>query len=356
MRRSMLLLLTLALCLTGCTSMLEGDHLSANPHVNQTVVSNDPSVLRAENYQGLVNGLLYFVSQGMESGTIRLTKYTGDPELDLASVCAEVREEDPLGCYALDNISYHYNLIVSYYECTFSLTYRRTPAQLMALRTVSGASAIREELQQALQTHQSEVALRIPTYYAQEDTLSALLGETYGAIGPAALGMPQVTITLYPQGNSTATQRIAELVFTYDQTQAELTRQSQRVIELATQLSSAPYDSPSEAASAFADALTYRPGASSSVYAALSGGGADSLGVALAYQILCAQYGLTCQVIHGTLDHAPHSWNVVEVDRVFRHIDATTQAHPLRSDGEMSGYEWDADAYPACPQTSPSGS
>lgn len=220
MRRASALLLALSLLLSGCTSMLEVDHLSASPHVNQAVIADDPSVLRAENYQGLVNGVLYFVSQGMDSGTIRLTKYTGDPELDLAAACAEVQAEDPLGAYALAGIEYTYNLIISYYECDFSFAYRRTAEQLDALRTVSGSSAIREELARTMEARQPELALRISSYYAQEETLRTLLEEAWQSLDPAAPNTPQAEMTFYPQLDS-GSQRIVELMFTYPQPDQE---------------------------------------------------------------------------------------------------------------------------------------
>ena len=232
MRRVLALLLSMALLLPGCASMLERDHLSVSPHVNQTMLSDNPSILRAENYQGLVNGVLYFVSQGMESGTIRLTKYTGDPEVDLAAVSAEVQEEDPLGAYALEGMEYAYSLIVSYYECSFTFAYRRTAEQLDALRTISGSSAIRAELKRALQERRTETAFRASSYYAREDTLRALLDEAYRELGLAALGMPQAELTLYPQEGG-GTQRIAELTFSYDLSQPELSRQYQANLQQA---------------------------------------------------------------------------------------------------------------------------
>lgn len=213
MRRITALLLTLTLLLSGCASMLEQDHLVVSPHVNQVVIADDPSVLRAKNYQELVNGVLYFVSRGMDSGTIRLTKYSGDPELDLASACAEVQQEDPLGAYALERLEYSCSLIVSYYECSFSLTYRRTQAQMDALRTVSGSSSIREELKQAVETRQAQIALRISSYYAREDTLQSLLREACLELALENVACT-MELTFYPaQGGGT--QRIVELTFSY---------------------------------------------------------------------------------------------------------------------------------------------
>lgn len=347
MRRGVALFLALAL-LPGCSSMLEREYLSVTAHVNQTVLADDPSILRAENYQGLVNGLLYFVSQGLETGTIRLTKYAGDPEADLAAACAEVQEEDPLGAYALDGIEAECSLIVSYYECSLSFSYRRTPEQLSQVRTVSGSSAIRTGLAQALTAYEPEVALRISSYYGDENTLLTLLDEAYQSIGLAALGMPQVELTLYPQVTG-GSQRIAELIFTYPHSLRELRRQAADNTKTAQSLSSQSYASEEEAALRFARSLHYNPEGPSSTYEALSGAGADSLGVALACQALCSGYGLPCLLVSGSREGVPHHWNLVQVDGVYRHLDASADEPALCGDNQMEGFDWDASRYPASP-------
>ena len=345
-------ILALAVCLallSGCSAMLEGDRLLVTDHVNQTVLADDPSVLRAENYQGLVNGVLYFVSQGMDTGTIQLAKYTGAPQADLAAVCEEVQQEDPLGCYALEQVDYEYSRVLSYYECTFRFTYRRTPEQLQALRSPSGSPGIRQELARALSAHQSSAALRISGYYAQEDTLHTLLEQAYQSIGPAALGFPQVEMIFYPQMANQSQQYIVELIFSYPLEAAELARQQQEVTAAIQEQAAVIRPTQGEAALAFARQLHYDPAGLSSVHAALLGSGGDSLGVALALQSLCQAYGLDCQLVSGTRNGGTHFWNIVRTEGVYRHLDASSDDPQLLRDSQMAGYRWEAADYPACP-------
>ena len=176
-RRLTALTLSLALLLSGCSGLLERSQRTVNPHVEQAASEGDPSVLRAENYQSLVSAVLHFVSEGMERGKVRLYKYTGNIGDDLASACDEVMLEDPLGAYALEDIDWNYNRIVSYYECSFQFTYRRTAEQIQSVRSVNGVTAIRNALEEAMAAGQTEAVLRVSSYYAGEAWIGQLFGE-----------------------------------------------------------------------------------------------------------------------------------------------------------------------------------
>ena len=77
MKKTGVLLLVAMLLLSGCTSMLERDYVSSAKHVEYHV-DDDPSVLQAESYQGLVSALLYFVSEHAQTGVVHLSNYVGD--------------------------------------------------------------------------------------------------------------------------------------------------------------------------------------------------------------------------------------------------------------------------------------
>ena len=69
-----ILALCLACCLflTGCASMLNRGDLLIHRHNETPAAEGNSSTLRAENYQELVSGILYFVLEGLEEGTMRL--------------------------------------------------------------------------------------------------------------------------------------------------------------------------------------------------------------------------------------------------------------------------------------------
>ena len=135
-----------ALVLTGCSALLERDYVSVTPHSFAPTAEGDPSVLRADSYQELVNALIYLVNAGAQEGTIRLYLDPEELEGDLESACLEVVQEDPLGAYAVEHIKYRVTSLVTYEEARVSLTYRRTPEQISSIVQATGVTAIRTEL------------------------------------------------------------------------------------------------------------------------------------------------------------------------------------------------------------------
>ena len=76
-------LLSLSLLLTGCAALLEREYVDVTAHNSNLTAEGDPSVLRAESYQELVNALVFFITQGAESGSIRLYRSADTVEEEL---------------------------------------------------------------------------------------------------------------------------------------------------------------------------------------------------------------------------------------------------------------------------------
>ena len=104
----------LSLLLSGCSSLLARSYTSVTPHSATPPAEGDSSILRVENYQELVNALIYLISLGEEEGTVRMYNYDQDVEQSLSNACLEVVQEDPLGAYSVDFIRYDVTPIVSY--------------------------------------------------------------------------------------------------------------------------------------------------------------------------------------------------------------------------------------------------
>ena len=138
------LALSLALLLGGCS--LSGQaYTVVEPHAEHPALGENESTIKASTYSELVNGILFFVSQGVEEGAIQITDYNGDVEADLNRACLEVAKDDPLGAYAVDFIKNDYTTIITTYEATITISYRRSPEQVSNLVNITGTSAIREE-------------------------------------------------------------------------------------------------------------------------------------------------------------------------------------------------------------------
>ncbi len=307
--------LALAFLLTGCSAMLERSYESSQRHEEKPVTAEDSSVLRVENYRELVSAVLYLVSQGYEEGTIQLHDYDGEVESDLTAACLEVATEDPLGAYAVDYIKHESGRVVSYYQARLSISYRHTQEEVRSMVNVTGSGAIRAELQDALSRFDDRVVLRVAYFAEDEDSIRALVRQAYYDTPAAALGMPQVEISLYPDAGR---ERVVEILLTYDLTPEELRRRSETIAAHLAEFTY-PWDMDREAAVRQAAAeVCYRadfdPQGGSTAYAALVEGSADTEGLSLTYALVCRELsGVTCEIIEGTLNGEPHFWNEVRL-------------------------------------------
>ncbi len=350
------LVLAALVSLSGCSAMLERSYQVVTDHPEHPDTADDSGVLKAESYQDLVNDILYFVNQGAESGVIRLINYTRDVEADLNSACLEVARDAPIGAYAVDFIKYDYTPVVKYYEASITISYQRTQEQIRAIQNVTGTSAIRAELQEALLQFSPEAVLHIAYFNEDENYIASLIQQAYYDTPAAAFGMPEYTISLYPESG---TERIVEILLTYPDTPEALRRKSVQLIQQAQQLTASLASLETDGAIQSLKTLLHQrveylsapqPGCSTA-YSALMENRADSEGLALAFQLLCQQLKVECSLVQGTLDGNPHYWNVVtRKDGTHRHLDPSDEDGLFYTDEELTalGYIWDRAETPAC--------
>lgn len=362
-----ILVLLLALGLGGCASMLDHNYTVVQPHEDGP--ASDGDVITAENYQQLEDAVLYFIDQGMSYGVVHLSNYTperGDAEADVDAACLYAVQEYPLGAYAVSYIRPQTSYIVSYYEVSVYISYRRTQDQMKSIVSVTGTSAIREELRDTLRAFGAEAALRVTYFNEDEEFIRELVRQAYYDTPEAALGMPEVAVSIYPglpEGEETAPGgvRIVEIQLSYPEDPELLQRKTER---LAARLSSIgsrlEADGDQEGIRTLFDLLRDTAQYSlqdseghkaNTAYSALVEGRADSEGMALACQLLCQYTGIECTVVSGTLDGAEWYWNIVTLDDgESRHVDATRADGFALQDAEMveQGYQWNREEFPSC--------
>ena len=362
-----ILALALTLGLGGCASMLDHNYTVVQPHEDGP--TSDGDVITAENYQQLEDAVIYFVDQGMSYGVVHLSNYTptqSDVEADVDAACLYAVQEYPLGAYAVSYIKPQTSYIVSYYEVSVYISYRRTQDQVNSIVSVTGTSAIREELRDTLRTFGAEAVLRVTYFNEDEEFIQELVRQAYYDTPEAALGMPEVTVSIYPglpEGEETAPGgvRIVEIQLSYPEDPELLQKKKEKLV---SQLSSAAAHLEVKADQAGTRTLfdLLRNTAQYSLrdseghkantaYAALVDGRADSEGMALAYQLLCQYTGIECTVVCGTLDGAPWYWNIVTLaDGESRHVDATRVDGFALQDAELAaqGYQWNREEFPSC--------
>ena len=348
MRRALLALaLCCALALTGCSALLDRPYTVVEPHAEQPAAGDGTSI-QVSTYSELVNAVLFFVSQGTEEGLLQLVDYSGEVEADLNRACLEVARDDPLGAYAVDFIKNSCTRVLTTYEAVISISYRRTREQLSSLVNVTGASAIREEVGAALADYRSEVVLRVAYFTADAVAITRLVRQAYYDAPDAALGMPECTVALYPD---TGSQRIVEILLTYPEEADVLRRRRDElrgaVEELLLPLRTGQQSPSVRRATLFAlagEQLRYAPGGGPTAWDALLGDGADSEGMALAFQLLSRELSVGSALVEGTLDGAPHFWNQLTDDGGTHYVDLTRSSGGVTysaADLAELGYVWD---------------
>lgn len=208
----MAVLLTAALTLTGCASILERDYESVKPHTSQYWEDATASVLRAEDYTSLVNGLLVLVSNQRDAGLVRLYGYADQTAVmrDMDRACAEVTMEDPLGAYLVDYMTYDCNEGTNCYEITVKLTYQKTPAQLRALVNATTAGAIPELLSEALGEGKTELAVKVGYMDRSADEIEEAVAEIMNGTGRDEEAW---SVQYYPDAGEEGTARIVEIAW-----------------------------------------------------------------------------------------------------------------------------------------------
>ncbi len=348
------LVLALALLLSGCASMLSREYISLEPHSQFSGGDTDPFTLQAENYQSLVNAVLYLVSQGAEDGIIRLSNYARDVEGDLSAACLEVAQEDPLGAYAVDYIKYDYTRIVSYYEASLHISYRRAPEQIKSVVSVTGSSAIKSELHQVLAAFSSQAVLRVNYFTEDQDYITTLVRQAFYDTPEAVFGVPDFSIALYPE---TGDQRIVEIDLRYPEETEVLRGMREELLARADSMVSSAGGAEQATLGGLFSLLRSAARQSDSedirfgtAYAALVSGEGNHRGLAMALHLLCQRAGLSSMVVRGTRGDAPYFWTIVETEEGPRHaVPAWENGRGLLDqDMTAAGCSWDTEFYPAC--------
>lgn len=309
MRKKSILALALLLCLglSGCGEVLAGSYQTSVPHVDRPATAEDSSAIRVENYRELVSAVLYLVSQGEDGGTLQFYDYPEDVETALTNACLEVATQDPLGAYCVDYIRHETTRVVSYDQATLSIHYRRTMDQVHSMVRVTGTSAIRTELREALANFEPEVVLRVTYFSEDEESIRALIRQAYYDNPVSALGFPQVEINLYPDSGN---QRVVEILLTYPESVEELRAKAADLSHMVADIVEGYWDlEPNqilpEGVKALAERVTYDPEGPANAYSALTEGQANSEGMALTYILLCGRAfwvrGWDCSIVEGVL-------------------------------------------------------
>ena len=176
-RKNLIRIISLALVcvlLSGCGSFLNREYGVTEPHSAAYFGSEDRTVLRIESYQDLVNALLMLVSDRAPEATVWFypSRETPNAADAMGRACNEVRQETPLGAFAVDYLSYTVDDSSHNYSVLhLNIGYRRTAEQVSAIVHATGVSALYDLLNTAADRGDVSVAVQLAHYGQTQDEI-----------------------------------------------------------------------------------------------------------------------------------------------------------------------------------------
>lgn len=352
------LLLAMGL-LCGC-GLLNNEYVSIkdySPSIQEE--SSDDGKVTVKNFSALKQALLKMAYAGKTEGTIVFdAAYDGDTTADMASACWQVRTQDALCAYCVENMAYEINKIVTINEASVYISYSDVSEAAGAIRHLAFSSGIDDIIRDAFSEGEKKLVVLISrSSYSAED-MAAAVTRVYREDPALVPKEPLASVNMY---SGMGAQRLYEISINYGMTLEELdarTAQLQAVDAFAELDTSGM--SEAELAYAVCEYLMEHCTVSedkseNTAYAALVGGRANSEGTALAYIVLCRELGVDCRIVYGQEDWIEHCWNIVRIDGSYYHVDITAaiengaEAGFLMNDEMAWGhYRWDVSSYPKC--------
>ena len=349
-----------ALGLCGCSRVLDAEYVvetSFEP-VLPAVESEVPGA-NVASFDELKEVLSDMVADGAIIRSLRFDAgYPGDVSADLASACWQVRTQDALCAYCVENIAYELSKIINHYEALVTIVYSKTEEDRERILSLPYAADAEELLRSAMREGTESLVLLIERSGYTAEGMEAFARGIYLSQPAIAPQEPSVRVEMTSGAD---TQRLYEIFFDYGLPAGELAERSAALSRLDL-FAGIETETLSEAERALLAccALTVRSRAfegscTGSIYDALILREADCRGMALAYVELCRELGLNCQMVEGQRNREDHCWTIVEIDGEYYHVDPAAcdqfglRAGFLLSDEDAWGdYRWDYFDYPHC--------
>ena len=350
-------------CLLCACSWLDKEYVSIRDYTaSEQEEDLSGGRLTVHSYSALRSALLGMTYEGRTEGSIVFDPaYEGDTGEDMEKACRELRTEDALCAYCVENIAYEFNKIVTINEVNIRISYSRVSENPKHIVHLGFSTEAEPAILNAMQRGMRSLTLLVArSGYSAED-MAAQVVKTYRDHPTVVPKEPEALVNVF---SGAGTQRLYEIQIDYGMTTAMLW---QCRIEMD---SFAPFDeldsaSLSEVERAYA-ACRYllencdftEDAADNSAYSALIQHRANDEGTAFAYVELCRQLDLDCRIVYGQHDWADHCWNIVRMDDSYYHVDITQCARGgpalgfMQNDESFWGsYRWDVASYPKCTGT-----
>ena len=358
MKRFLLLLLSLSLLLSGC-GWMAGSYVSVVPydHGGNRI---DPGITAISTYQELRSALILMVENGEDRRILSLVDYpTNQIRSNLNQAIRNVLATHPIAAYAVENINYDIGNTGGVTAVAVTVEYNHNRSQLRELRQVNGMETAKSLVTGALERLEPDVVFLVTDYsYTDFDQFIRDYAQKYPDI---IMEMPQVIEYTYPNTGPT---RVVEITFSYETSRdslksmqsyvrprfasASMFVSGEEIPEVRYQRLYAFLMETSEYT--FETSIT-------PTYSLLRHSVGDSRAFASVYAAMCRRSNLECHVVRGTREGESWSWNMIQVNGKWYHLDLVdcylNGGYRLCYDEDMTGYVWDYTAYPSAQTPEP---
>lgn len=347
MKNRFLVILLTAICLllSGC-SIYEGRYSHVVPHQLQSV-QNQSQTLRARSAEELCSILDSLVASTTSNAAIYIERI-GEEELEavLNSAAEYMRNDSPVGTFALDDISLEVGTNRGRTAVAAELSFNRSAVEIRQIITAGDISQARLEIENALAACRPRLALHILEY--QDTDFTQMVADLSRENIQNIMEQPHVAEEVFGTGSS----RVVELNFSYENSRDALRAmqaQVQPIFNAANLYVSGDAQDAQKFSHLYAflmERFDYTFETSiTPAYSLLMHGVGDSRTFAYVYAAMCHNAGLSCDVVTGTRYGEPWTWNRIAYDDTEYYVDLIRCSHNgnfwAMHPADLAGYVWD---------------
>ena len=351
MKRIIVPILLLALLLSGCASMMDGEYHSVKPHLSEGSKLSD-DVVTVSDYNELRDALVEMVTTGKQESTMYISGFSlDDVDQYMRTAIMHVFQNSAIGAYAVDEITYDSGTKGGAAAIVVDVTYLHGRSEILRIKKAADIETAKNQIAASLRNCDSSVVIKVNNYIGMD--VEEYIQEYVNANPHLCMELPQVSATVYPKQGS---ERVLEVFFTYQNTRTDLQMMQNTVTPIfsaaelyvmSSEMKSQKYE---QLYAFLMERFDYKLESSiTPVYSLLRYGVGDSKAFAMVYSIMCQNADLECRVVSGTKNGEAYYWNLIHFEDTDYHVDllASSEAgeFTLMIPEDMTGYVWDYSLY-----------
>lgn len=338
--------------LCGCDFWMDGQYASVTPYKDQSV-HTEKVALEVSSASRIKDALIQMVEDGTKNGIISVIRFNSSTlHYYVESAIRYVMLETAIGGYAVSNINFEVGAKSEPATIALEIDYRHDHREILRLGHVSQMGEAADLIYKALSECEPSVAFRVDDYQETDFTETV---ETYGFANPdIVMEIPKVKTAVYPE---TGDERIVELIFTYKTGLEDLKYMQQQVepiftsVQLYVRQDAQSREKYAQIYTFLMERFDYTLQSSvTPAYALLIEGKGDCETFATVFASMCRKAKLECWVVSGARGGEPWTWNLINFDGGYHHVDllrsSETGGFTATPSSAMLEYEWNYNAYP----------